>query len=77
VREIARKDEDAETEAHFDPATGIVTVYGLLSGRICRYERLAASARVRKPSCIKRAFRDTAKGGDRDGTHDEDRTRGA
>jgi len=27
VREIARKDEDAETEAHFDPETGIVTVY--------------------------------------------------
>ncbi len=27
VREIARKDEDAEIEAHFDPETGIVTVY--------------------------------------------------
>ena len=27
VREIARKDEDAEVEAHFDPETGIVTVY--------------------------------------------------
>ncbi len=27
VREIARKDEDAETEAHFDPETGVVTVY--------------------------------------------------
>ena len=27
VREIARKDEDAETEAHFDPETGTVTVY--------------------------------------------------
>jgi len=27
VREIARKDEDAEIEAHFDPETGVVTVY--------------------------------------------------
>ncbi|MDP1848900.1 MAG: hypothetical protein Q8K79_14000 [Solirubrobacteraceae bacterium] len=27
VREIARKDEDAEVEAHFDPETGIVTVF--------------------------------------------------
>jgi hypothetical protein len=27
VREIARKDEDAEIEAHFDPETGTVTVY--------------------------------------------------
>lgn len=27
VREIARKDEDSETEAHFDPETGVVTVY--------------------------------------------------
>lgn len=27
VREIARKEEDAEIEAHFDPETGIVTVY--------------------------------------------------
>jgi hypothetical protein len=27
VREIARKDEDAEVEAHFDPETGVVTVY--------------------------------------------------
>lgn len=27
VREIARKDEDAEVEAEFDPETGIVTVY--------------------------------------------------
>jgi hypothetical protein len=27
VREIARKDEDAEIESHFDPETGIVTVY--------------------------------------------------
>ena len=27
VREIARKDEDAEIEAHFDPETGIVTVF--------------------------------------------------
>jgi hypothetical protein len=27
VREIARKDEDAEIEAHFDPEAGIVTVY--------------------------------------------------
>ena len=27
VREIARKDEDGEIEAHFDPETGIVTVY--------------------------------------------------
>jgi hypothetical protein len=27
VREIARKDEDSETDAHFDPETGIVTVY--------------------------------------------------
>ena len=27
VREIARKDEDNETEAHFDPETGTVTVY--------------------------------------------------
>jgi hypothetical protein len=27
VREIARKDEDAEIEAHFDAETGIVTVY--------------------------------------------------
>jgi hypothetical protein len=27
VREIARKDEDHEVEAHFDPETGVVTVY--------------------------------------------------
>ncbi|MGI8731531.1 MAG: hypothetical protein ACR2LK_16365 [Solirubrobacteraceae bacterium] len=27
VREIARKDEDAEIEAYFDPETGVVTVY--------------------------------------------------
>jgi hypothetical protein len=27
VREIARKDEDAEVEAEFDPETGVVTVY--------------------------------------------------
>lgn len=27
VREIARKDEDAEIEAHFDPENGVVTVY--------------------------------------------------
>src|SRR5205823_11729211 len=27
VREIARKDEDAEIEAEFDPETGVVTVY--------------------------------------------------
>lgn len=27
VREIARKDEDAEVEAHFDPEAGVVTVY--------------------------------------------------
>lgn len=27
VREIARKDEDSEIEAHFDPETGVVTVY--------------------------------------------------
>jgi hypothetical protein len=27
VREIARKDEDAEIEAHFDPETGTVTVF--------------------------------------------------
>lgn len=27
VREIARKDEDSDIEAHFDPETGIVTVY--------------------------------------------------
>lgn len=27
VREITRKDEDAEVEAHFDPETGVVTVY--------------------------------------------------
>jgi hypothetical protein len=27
VREIARKEEDAEIEAHFDPETGVVTVY--------------------------------------------------
>jgi hypothetical protein len=27
VREIARKDEDAEIEAHFDAETGVVTVY--------------------------------------------------
>ncbi len=27
VREIARKDEDAEIEAHFHPDTGVVTVY--------------------------------------------------
>jgi len=27
VREIARKDEDAQIEAHFDPETGVVTVY--------------------------------------------------
>lgn len=27
VREIARKDEDSETEAYFDPETGVVTVY--------------------------------------------------
>ena len=27
VREIARKDEDAEVEAHFDPETGVVTVF--------------------------------------------------
>ena len=27
VRQIARKDEDAEIEAHFDPETGVVTVY--------------------------------------------------
>ncbi|MHB8491533.1 MAG: hypothetical protein ACYDA6_04865, partial [Solirubrobacteraceae bacterium] len=27
VREIARKDEDSETEAHFDPESGVVTVY--------------------------------------------------
>jgi hypothetical protein len=27
VREIARKDEDAQVEAHFDPETGVVTVY--------------------------------------------------
>lgn len=27
VREIARKDEDAEIEAHFDPESGVVTVY--------------------------------------------------
>ena len=27
VREIARKDEDHELEAHFDPETGVVTVY--------------------------------------------------
>ncbi|HWH43754.1 MAG TPA: hypothetical protein VNT32_03405 [Thermoleophilaceae bacterium] len=27
VREIARKDEDSEVEAHFDPETGVVTVY--------------------------------------------------
>lgn len=27
VREIARKDEDHEIEAHFDPETGVVTVY--------------------------------------------------
>lgn len=27
VREIARKDEDAEIEAHFDPETGVVTVF--------------------------------------------------
>jgi hypothetical protein len=27
VREIARKDEDAELEAHFDPETGTVTVF--------------------------------------------------
>ncbi len=27
VREIARKDEDSESEAHFDPETGVVTVY--------------------------------------------------
>ncbi|MGH2743237.1 MAG: hypothetical protein ACRDN8_12290, partial [Thermoleophilaceae bacterium] len=27
VREIARKDEDADVEAHFDPEAGVVTVY--------------------------------------------------
>jgi hypothetical protein len=27
VREIARKDEDSEIEAHFDPESGVVTVY--------------------------------------------------
>jgi hypothetical protein len=27
VREIARKDEDSDIEAHFDPETGVVTVY--------------------------------------------------
>jgi hypothetical protein len=27
VREIARKDEDAQIEAHFDPEAGVVTVY--------------------------------------------------
>ena len=27
VREIARKDEDALIEAHFDPESGVVTVY--------------------------------------------------
>ena len=27
VREIARKDEDSETEAGFDPESGVVTVY--------------------------------------------------
>jgi hypothetical protein len=27
VREIARKDEDSDIEAHFDPESGVVTVY--------------------------------------------------
>jgi hypothetical protein len=27
VREIARKDEDAQIEAHFDPESGVVTVF--------------------------------------------------
>ncbi|MDQ5835078.1 MAG: hypothetical protein M3550_18840, partial [Actinomycetota bacterium] len=27
VREIARKDEDSQVEAHFDPETGVVTVF--------------------------------------------------
>ena len=48
VREIARKDEDAEIEAHFDPETGTVTVF---EGRreFKALERAARRAGLSKP----------------------------
>jgi hypothetical protein len=48
VREIARKDEDAEIEAHFDAETGIVTVY---EGRreFKALEKAARRAGLKKP----------------------------
>ena len=41
VREIARKDEDAQVEAHFDPESGVVTVF---EGR-AEFRALARAAR--------------------------------
>jgi hypothetical protein len=51
VSEIARKDEDALIEAHFDPESGIVTVYE--GGSECKALERAARRAGLKPSRVR------------------------